>query len=691
MKILVGIGLNFLVIMGLLMGIVFYQYNNLSSQGKELLEEELLTRERSKVKSLVQTRAKILSEIYSRHQNELSQQELEDLLAVVNENANLDKNYFFIYDFAGNTISLPPSSYLEGTNRWELNVRGRKLVQEMSQLAQQGGGRIKYPYTNPNTGELEIKYGYIERIAETDYFVGAGSYKSNFDSIVAKIKDKITNIRNQTIYFFIFGFVLVMVIIFEVIFIISNYINQHINKVLTGFQKVINGRLDYKLEHENNDEFQKLVSGFNYMVERINNLTYSDPLTGLPNMNFLEGSLNSELKDLEQESETLYLFTLGITNFSLINSNYGYHLGNELLEQIFLRLDEIIDEDTTIARKSDEFLFYFKSDAQEDEINDLGAEIIEHLSVPYSFDNQLIYAEPKLGVAQSKQGDIDCDRLIKRSDLALHFANKKAEDLLFYSPDMQGELSNRVDLESKLRKALEKEEFLLHYQPLVNSAGNEITGVEALIRWDHPQEGMISPGEFIPIAEDTGMIVAIGDWVLQEACRQLKQWQEAGYDDLVMSVNIAPQQFQKLDFVNQVQSVIQETEISPQYLELEITERTVIENVEYTIEVLNQLKELGVKIAIDDFGTGYSSLEYLTEFSLDTLKIDRAFIHKQKNEAIVKTIIVMGENLGLSVIAEGVETEAELDFLTENNCYLYQGYLYSKPVAASEIEELIKQ
>ncbi|MBM7557439.1 diguanylate cyclase (GGDEF)-like protein [Halanaerobacter jeridensis] len=676
--------------MVLLIGIVSYQYNNLSSEGKDLLEEQLLNREKVRIKSLVQTRAKILEQVYNRHRDELSQQEIEELLAEINQKADLDKNYFFIYTNSGETISLPPTPYLEGDNRWDLTVRGRNLVQEMSQLSQQGGGAIKYPYTNHNTGELGIKYGYIEPIKGTNYFVGAGTYKSNFDSIVDKIKTKVANIRDQTFYFLIFGFILVMLIIFEVILIISNYINEHINKVLTGFQKVINGRLDYKLEHDNDDEFQKLVAGFNYMVERINNLTYSDPLTGLPNMNFLETSLGSELKNIQDEEETLYLLTLGISNFSLINSNYGYHLGNELLEQIFLRLDEIIDKETTIARKSDEFILYFKSEAQEAEVETLGEEIIEQLSTPYNFNEQLVYAEPKLGIAKSQNGQTNCDRLIKRSELALHFANQNAKEVLFYSSDMQGQLSDRVDLESKLRNALVREDFLLHYQPLVDSSKDEIVGVEALIRWDHPQEGMISPGQFIPIAEDTGMIVEIGDWVLEESCWQLKEWQQQGYDDLMMSVNIAPQQFQNSAFVEEVSSIIERTGIEPQYLELEITERTVIENVEYTIDILNDLKELGVKIAIDDFGTGYSSLEYLTEFAIDTLKIDRAFIHKQKNEAIVKTIIVMGDNLELSVIAEGVETEAELEFLAQNNCYLYQGYFYSRPLPVAEMIELLE-
>jgi EAL domain-containing protein (putative c-di-GMP-specific phosphodiesterase class I) len=256
---------------------------------------------------------------------------------------------------------------------------------------------------------------------------------------------------------------------------------------------------------------------------------------------------------------------------------------------------------------------------------------------------------------------------------------------------MKGELADRMNLESKLRNALDNQEFLLYYQPLVDAKKDNILGVEALIRWDHPQEGMISPGDFIPIAEDTGMIVDLGNWVLKEACRQLKVWQELGYDDLVMSVNIAPQQFQQAEFVQQLRSVLEETGIEAHHLELEITERTVIENVEYTIDLLDQLKEIGVKIAIDDFGTGYSSLEYLNEFALDTLKIDRAFVHNKKNEALVKTIIMISDNLGLSVIAEGVETTEELDFLIANECFVYQGYLYSRPIGAEGIIDLLEE
>ena len=692
MKILIGIGVNFLVIMALLLSIIFYQSNNLSTESGELLEKELLKREKANIKSLVQTRAKMLAQFYTKYQDELKEEKLEELLAEVNHSANIDDNYFFIYQINGETVSLPPTPNLNNTNRWELDVQGRKLVQEMSKLAQQGGGSINYPYTNPKTGRIDTKYGYIKPIKGTDYFVGMGGYKTEFNSIVGKIKAHLYNNTKEIFYFLIFAFFLVMLIIFEIILMISNYINTHINKLLTGFQKVVKGRLDYKLEHKNEDEFQKLASGFNYMLERIKNLTYNDPITDLPNMKFLEGCLKSDLTDLTaNDDQVLYLFTLGISNFSLINSNYGYELGNKLLEHIFLRLDEIIDEPTTIARKNNHFIFYFESDVAKNEVKALGSEIIEQLSTPYNLNGKLVYAELKLGIAVAKSGELNYNDLIKRSQSALHFTRSHGKEILFYSAKMQGDLSNRIYLESKLRQALDKEEFLLHYHPLVKSSNNKIIGVEALIRWNHPQEGMISPGEFIPVAEDTGLIVDIGTWVLEEACEQLREWHNKGYDDLVMSVNVAPKQFQKPDFVAQVAEVIQKCGIEAQYLKLEITERTVIENIDYTVKVLEGLKELGVRIAIDDFGTGYSSLEYLTEFALDALKIDRAFVHKQRNKAIVKTIITMGSNLGLSVIAEGVETEEELAFLRNHNCEYYQGYLFSRPAEAEEIEQLIER
>jgi EAL domain-containing protein (putative c-di-GMP-specific phosphodiesterase class I) len=238
-----------------------------------------------------------------------------------------------------------------------------------------------------------------------------------------------------------------------------------------------------------------------------------------------------------------------------------------------------------------------------------------------------------------------------------------------------------------LRKALVNNEFQLFYQPQLETKTDRVIGVEALIRWQHPKEGRISPAEFIPLAEETGMILRLGDWILNEALQQLKSWQNKGYQNLVMSVNIAPQQFQQDDFVQKIEKLLNKHQLEAEFLELEITERTVIKDIEYTVEVLRKLKQLGVKISIDDFGTGYSSLEYLNRFALDKLKIDKSFVHNRSNLNIVKTIIMMGRNLGLEVVAEGVETEEELEFLRENSCNYYQGYYFSRAEKAAVVEK----
>lgn len=252
---------------------------------------------------------------------------------------------------------------------------------------------------------------------------------------------------------------------------------------------------------------------------------------------------------------------------------------------------------------------------------------------------------------------------------------------------MLGELSGRLNLESRLRKAISNNEFQLHYQPTLESKTNKVIGVEALIRWQHPEEGRISPGEFIPLAEETGMILKLGDWILDQALIQLKSWRDKGFKDLIMSVNIAPQQFQQDNFVSKINNLLKKYQLPAEYLELEITERTVIKDIDYTVEVLNKLKNSGVKISIDDFGTGYSSLEYLNRFALDKLKIDKSFVHNRSNLNIVKTIIMMGSNLGLEVVAEGVETEEELKFLVDNNCNYYQGYYFARPQNAAAVEK----
>ena len=688
-KILLGIGSSFLIVMIVLLTISIYQFRGMSEEVEDFLADNLLEQKQNKYKSLVQTRAKMLAEVYQNNKGELSQSELEALFASLNREADLEDNYFYIYDMDGKTISLPPEPELEGKNRWELEVEDMMLIQEIVSVAKTGGGKIDYPYTNPVTGEIEMKYSYVEPISGTDFLVGSGGYETEFQSLLNTVVHRLNTMRDETLFGFIVVFLIAVALVFVVIINISNYFTDSINLVLNAFNKIGQGKLDYRLKSERKDEFGKLFIGFNYMIEKIGELTYNDPLTGLPNMNFLRMNLSSDLSKLNNQQDHLYLFTLGIANLNSINSNYGYKKGNWLLKQIYNRLNKIVEEKIIIARKNNEFVFYIKTDSKREYIYELAEDIIEQLTNPYNIEDDLVYANPKLGIAISQAGKESCDDLIKKSKLALHFVNKNEVNILFYNVEMQGELTNRINLEQQMRLAIKKEEFLLYFQPILDIDKNKTVKLEALIRWNHPEQGMISPGKFIPLAEDTGMIIELGEWVLQEACSKLKSLHQAGYDDLSIAVNIAPQEFQEVDFVDKVRNILNNTGLAGEYLELEITERTLIKDMDYTLEVLKRLKKLGVEIAIDDFGTGYSSLGYLNKLSLDALKIDKRFIQDEKNQGIVKTIITIGSNLNLKVVAEGVERESELEFLRDNDCDLYQGYLFSKPLAFGRINDLL--
>ncbi|RCW47735.1 MULTISPECIES: EAL domain-containing protein [unclassified Halanaerobium] len=683
-KILFGIGLSFLAAMIFLMAAVFYQFENLSSSNEAVLEEKLLEQLYNKYQNLVRTRAIVFAEIYKNNDN-LTDEEKENLIADINRNADLENNYFYIYSLEGKTISLPPTPELEGQNRMGYSIKNRYLIKEMLEVVKKGGGQVTYPYINPQTGNIETKYGYVEPIAGTDLFVGSGGYETEFNEIVGSSIKKINEVRNKTLYLSLVIFAAVTLIMFFIILDISSYFNKQVNRLISAFKEVEKGRLDLNLTYESRDEFGRLTRGFNTMLNKINNLTYNDPLTGLPNMNFLQMNLRDALENNKNSSKNLYLFTLITDNLNLINSNYGFQKGNKLLKEIYQRLNKELDNKTIIARKNDEFIFYFTSRSGREKMLSFASEILKNLSFPYEIDEVLIYIKPKIGIAKAAVPDENCSSLLKKSRIAVHFAEDKSK-IAFYNRKMDGKLSGRMNLENKLRYAIKEEQFELYYQPQVDGRKNRIIGVEELIRWKHPESGLISPGDFIPLAEDTGMILELGDWILNESIKQLKIWNEKGYNDLKMSVNIAPQQFQEDDFIEKIKSILNDYDVNPAFLELEITERTAIRDVEYTIDVLNRLKKLGVSIAIDDFGTGYSSLEYLNRFAIDKLKIDKSFLHKRDNFNIVKTIIMMGQTLDLEVVAEGVETEEELDFLAANGCYLYQGYYFARPAPAEMIE-----
>jgi HAMP domain-containing protein len=365
-KIMLGIGLTFILSMFFLLGIVIYQFNDLSAENQSLIEKELLERKYDKYQTLVEKRAEILSKSYHLYLEEkaaedksVTESEIRNTISELNQSQTVSDMYYFIYDLEGETISLPPTPELEGTNRKNLEVEGRKLLKEMiTVIKKNGGGRISYPYMNPITNEVETKYGYVKKIEGTEMFVGAGGYQSSYYNIVDQLLTEIYEIRNKTIYLLLISFIVIMVVIFLIIYDISRYINLNFKRLLSSFKRVEKGQLNYRLDIKSQDEFGSLAAGFNQMIGRIKKLTYNDPLTGLPNLNFLESQLVEILQKNEIKAENIYLFTLITENLTLVNSNYGYQKGNKILQELFQRLNKSLSEDTTIARKNDEFIFY---------------------------------------------------------------------------------------------------------------------------------------------------------------------------------------------------------------------------------------------------------------------------------------------------------------------------------------------
>jgi EAL domain-containing protein (putative c-di-GMP-specific phosphodiesterase class I) len=322
--------------------------------------------------------------------------------------------------------------------------------------------------------------------------------------------------------------------------------------------------------------------------------------------------------------------------------------------------------------------------------------ILEAFKPSFNFNNQELHITPSIGIALYPDDGEDAQTLLKNADTALHRAKEQGRNnYQFYTSTMNATALERLNLESKLRYALERKEFVVYYQPQVSLKTGQIVGIEALVRWQHPDLGLIPPLKFIPLAEETGLSVPLGLWVLRTACAQNKAWQEAGYPPLKVAVNLSTRLFKQQNLIQQVAQVLQETGLDPDYLELELTEGIIMENIETAIITLKELKKMGVHLSVDDFGTGYSSLAYLKQFPIDTLKIDRSFvldITTDPDDAMIALLIInMAHNLKLKVIAEGVETKEQLTFLRSYNCDEIQGYLFSRPVPAEELVKLLQE
>lgn len=431
--------------------------------------------------------------------------------------------------------------------------------------------------------------------------------------------------------------------------------------------------------------------------ERIRHMALHDVLTGLPNRALLEDRLGQAISYSSRYNHVLWVLFLDLDRFKFINDSLGHKAGDRLLNIISKRLQSTIRETDTIARLGgDEFVLVLPERADENLSTYIVQRVMNAVSQPLMLEGQEFFLSCSIGVAVYPIDGSDAETLVEHADVAMYRAKKSGRNnFQFYTHAMNEEVLERLRIERALRNALERDEFVLYYQPQVDLHSGKIVGAEALIRWEHPELGMVSPDRFVSLAEETGLIVPIGAWVLRAACAQNKAWQNAGFSNLRIAVNLSARQFLQEDLAQSIIKILEETGLAPEHLEIELTESLIMTDIERTIAILQQLREVGVQLSIDDFGTGYSSLSYLKRFPVNILKIDQSFVRDiavdHDDEAIVTSIISLAHNLNMQVIAEGVETQEQLDYLKQQGCNEMQGYYFSPAVTASMFEEIMRE
>ena len=432
--------------------------------------------------------------------------------------------------------------------------------------------------------------------------------------------------------------------------------------------------------------------------DRIQFMANHDALTGLPNRALLEDRLSQAILHARRDDRWVTALFTDIDNFKFVNDSLGHNAGDELLKTIAKRMSECIRATDTVVRLGgDEFVIVLSDQPKNaDTISQTVRKLQAAISAPIRLEGHDVTVTVSTGIASYPDAGDDVETLLGNADAAMYRAKEIGRDnFQFYTPELNTKVHSKFLLQEELRAAVARSEFVLHYQPQVDLRSGSVFAVEALVRWNHPRLGLVPPLKFIPIAEESGLIVPIGDWVLNEACRQNKTWQDSGLPPIAVCVNVSARQFkEEKDLVTRVVDALKESRLEAKYLELELTESLIMQDVEFAIATMNELRALGVRLSIDDFGTGYSSLSALQTFPVARLKIDKSFISRlpvaENDKAVASAVISLGHRLNLRVIAEGVETDAQAAFLRENNCDEMQGYLFSKPLPPKGIEELLK-
>lgn len=506
--------------------------------------------------------------------------------------------------------------------------------------------------------------------------------------IQSRANDKTDNELTLILYFFIIlSIVTISFLIFNIIRRksaekkteeVAYRLQESYKNLVDAFHEVTNTQNELEMKYEE----------LKASEAKNRKLAYFDYLTELPNRRAFTDMLESTLLTLSSE-ETIAIMYIDLDDFKNINDSLGHSYGDELIIDVSHRLLEVTDENDFLARFGGDEFIILTQNLNDGDYDAKIKRIQKVFSFPFALAMKEFFITVSIGVIYAPKDGNTTQNIIKNVDAAMYAAKEMGKNTYCYYDDKINErLLEKIELQSEIRRAIENDEFIVYYQALIDLSTDKIVGYEALIRWMHPTKGLISPGEFIPIAEETGLIIPIGRWVLLEACKQLKEWEDMGYGDLIMSINLSARQFKDMDIIQMVHEIVEETKVNPKHIELEITETIALSDLDYSVETIKKLKEIGIQFSLDDFGTGYSSMSYLKVLPVKNLKIDKSFLDtamdNMRDQKIISAIISLAQILKLEVIAEGVEYLDQALFLKDVDCNKAQGYLYSRPVPKEE-------
>ncbi|WP_370298779.1 EAL domain-containing protein [Pontibacterium sp.] len=615
-----------------------------------------------------------------------------------------NEGYFFINSYDGD-LYVTNGKYFGGEkNIWDVqDARGTKVVQANARIAQENpeGGFSTY-FWQKNSGEVEEKLSYVLGMDEWQIFIGTGAYLDTVRNELSRRELTLADQVKKRIYSAVVVLGAALLIVLAAMWLIGKRLAGNMRLIRHSFEESVSSRQHIDVEEVYFDEFRALahsannmIDGLNQQADELQHRVLHDHLTSLPNR--LQGAshLNSMIERSIHSQSMVGLLFIDLDNFKEINDSLGHSAGDELLQKVSLRLQSVVREDDIVARLGgDEFtvitgLLSVRSDAAV-----IADKLLAAFRQPFTVENTELHITASIGISLFPDDGDDAEILLRNADSAMYEAKRDGRNgFRFYTPDMTVEVRQRVLMTDELREAIDKGQFLLHFQPQLCLSTGEVIGAEALVRWKHPERGMVPPGEFIPYAESSGQIAQIGEWVLREACAKMAEWHAQGYSLRKVAVNISNQQLRRRSLVTLVKSALKDTGCEPDALELEITESTLMQNPEEMVEELVQLKALGISLAIDDFGTGYSSLSYLKQLPINKLKIDRSFVRDidvdENDRAITRAIVALGKSLNLTVIAEGVEYASQISFLANEECEQIQGFFYSKPLPEAEFLEYL--